>query len=998
MATNLLCIDDQCFVHPTAGDKATSLPKAVNRVASGSEVEGHLASYWGGTGNILNRTVTASGLAENQSYYFGRFTSKPLAAQTFPAQSWNWNVIVGEGATQANTFIWPVMYVWRPSNNTVVGYIFDASAPAGSEIPATPTGGTRNFAGASVTCLEDDLLVVEAWMSGTPSAAAHLQTWRLTANNSVIVSPYTIAWKPDTILFFQETVPAIVPTAGTKVSPAFLPKANHTNSEKSATEGLLTTTLVQNPLGRTGNALAITGEQSIYWGRHSTPPLAAQTIPAQEWYWGVSCGTQKADAVFFHYPVLYIWRPSTQAVVGWIFDGSVAKGQKWRNGIDPLMSQRFTGAAITTQDGDILCCEVWSVGTQGTAVASAHMVWTTAQNSSLECPYIILPQGAVAPANATLAVTEDPDTISATATVTDPPRTATLTVTEAPDTISATVVVTPLPTRTATLTVTEATDALDADAGSVSIPKIGTLIEDFEAPADPGKWDTTNVLNGTTVFQNGVGEFSVTSTVNGTHASLISVGDFSLKDSAVFWKVVRPTRWTADVGGGEFSLAMEAPGDNRVDWTIYSNGDISIIKFTNNAWGQVAAIDTGYYSKQDTYRWLRTRETAGTTYFESAPSTASNPPLEGDWVVRHSALTNTLPINAGINNVKAVYRVWVSNAAIGAMIQTGQIDGFNTAASAALSPALATLALTEAPDTVSATAKAPAGATLTRTEAPDTIAATAGGTAGATLTRTEAPDTIAATASSGMTANLTRTEAPDTIVATASSPTGANLGITEAGDTVVATAGAVATGTLTLTEAPDTIAATAQVLPFPTITANLDVQEAPDQVASASGSPAAIADLARTEAPDTLVATASSGIGASLARTEAPDAISASARVVAGASLARTEAADSLASSATAPATGNLSKTEFNDTLSSIVRSVVVGALSIQEANDTLASDAIVRSGVEAGLTVTEGPDTLEATATVADPISYANLNVTEAGDTLMGYTHHAKKRVILIT
>jgi len=93
-----------------------------------------------------------------------------------------------------------------------------------------------------------------------------------------------------------------------------------------------------------------------------------------------------------------------------------------------------------------------------------------------------------------------------------------------------------------------------------------------------------------------------------------------------------------------------------------------------------------------------------------------------------------------------------------------------------------------------------------------------------------------------------------------------------------------------------------------------------------------------------------------------------------------------------------LSKTEFNDTLSSIVRSVVVGALSIQEANDTLASDAIVRSGVEAGLTVTEGPDTLEATATVADPISYANLNVTEAGDTLMGYTHHAKKRVILIT
>jgi len=559
--------------------------------------------------------------------------------------------------------------------------------------------------------------------------------------------------------------------------------------------------------------------------------------------------------------------------------------------------------------------------------------------------------------------------------------------------------VVPFQVINATLTRTEDTDALDADASSVSIPKLSTLQEDFEAPANPAKWDTTNVFNGSVVFQNGVGEFTVTSTVNSTHASLIAVENFDFKDSSVYYKVVRPSRWTADVGGGELAFTVETPGDNRIDWTIYSSSELAIVKFTNNAWGFLKSVTTNYYNEQDTYRWLRIRETAGTTYFESAPSTASNPPIEGDWVVRHSVATNTLPINAAINNVKVVYRLWVSNAAIGAQTQTAQIDGLNTAASGApTGPSTATLTLTEAPDTISATAKATAGATLTRTEAPDTIAATAGGTAGATLTRTEAPDTIAATASSGMTANLTRTEAPDTIVSTASSGLTASLSVTEAGDTLIATAGAVATGALTLTEAPDTIAATAQVLPFPTITANLTVQEAPDQVASASGSPAAIADFFRTEAPDTLVATATATVGATLARTESPDALSATARVVAGATLARTEAPDSIASSATSPATGNLSKQEFDDTISSIVRVAGVANLSIQEAGDTLASTASILEGSTAGLTVTEAPDTVVSTATVADPISFATLNVTEAGDTLMGYTHHAKKRVILVT
>jgi hypothetical protein len=385
--TNLYCVADPSNI-VISGLKAGSLPKAGNNnVATGSGVDGVLSAFWGGTGNITNRTTTTVSNTNQQSNYFGRFISRPLAAQTIAAQNWNYAPLVGEGSTNAKTFFWPVMYVWRPSNSTVVGYVFDAAANAGTEWPATPATATRTIAGARVDGVQDgDVLVVEAWAVSAPTiAGVYTQTWRITDNTSKIVTQYKLLYLPSSILYFNANVPAYSPTAGSKASS--LPKAQNTNWNAGLPESSLSETLVQAPVGRTVNSIANTTQQSLYFGRHSTPRLAAQTIPAQTWGWEVSAGMSQPYAHTYHWPVLYVWRPSNNSVVGYIFNASANYGIEWRINVDPQLNQQFAGAAVDVQDGDILVAEIWGVNTQTTGSSAAEQVWTTAVNASIVSPY-----------------------------------------------------------------------------------------------------------------------------------------------------------------------------------------------------------------------------------------------------------------------------------------------------------------------------------------------------------------------------------------------------------------------------------------------------------------------------------------------------------------------------------------------------------------------------------------------------------------------------------
>ncbi len=390
--TSLYPVDDPSNIAPAGATRASNLPKVgFNTAATNSNIEGVLSNFWGGVGNVINRTVNAINTTANaQSYYFGRFTTRPLAAQTIPSQNWNYNFQVNEASANSNTFFWPVLYRWRPSDNTV-DYIFNASANGGTEWPTTTGSATQNFSGLQITIEDGDCLVLEAWASGlqTTTGGTYLQTWVVTSNVSGLISPYKLEYLPNSILYFNANVPTIAPSAGDKATN--LPKALNTNWTGSATESSKSETLVQAPVGRNINTQATVTQQSYYFGRHSSLPLAAQTIPAQLWGWEVSCGEINASANIFHWPVLYIWRPNTSSVAGYIIDASANFGIEWRVSTDPLLNQQFSGASVTTQDGDILVAEIWGVATQAAATSYTNVnVWTTAVNASLVSPYKLI--------------------------------------------------------------------------------------------------------------------------------------------------------------------------------------------------------------------------------------------------------------------------------------------------------------------------------------------------------------------------------------------------------------------------------------------------------------------------------------------------------------------------------------------------------------------------------------------------------------------------------
>jgi len=360
--------------------------------ASGSSTDGVLSAFWGGTSQQSSRTVNAkNNLVDYQSYYFGRFSTRPLAAQTIPAQSWSYQAAVGETSVNSNTYFWPVMYVWRPSIGEVVEpYIFDAAADTGNEWPQTLSVVAQSFTGAQVTIQEGDILVVECWGAGkqTTTGGTYLQSWRITAPTSKIVSPYKLEYPPNSTLWFTTTVASIAPSGVDNASS--LPLGTHTSAAGSATEYLWSEVAPNdtNQLSRAANQQsALSTPQSLYMGRYSTLPLAAQVIPAQTWSWEASTGETSDNANTFFWPVMYVWRPSPGVVVDHVFDAAGPSGLEWRILDDPRLDQQFVGESVTTQDGDILVVEIWGVGTQSVAGTYAHRLWTNSFNSRIVSPY-----------------------------------------------------------------------------------------------------------------------------------------------------------------------------------------------------------------------------------------------------------------------------------------------------------------------------------------------------------------------------------------------------------------------------------------------------------------------------------------------------------------------------------------------------------------------------------------------------------------------------------
>ncbi|MDR4491373.1 MAG: hypothetical protein R2685_10810 [Candidatus Nitrosocosmicus sp.] len=120
-----------------------------------------------------SKQVTLTSSTSLLNYYFTRFVSEPLAAQTITAQTWTYNFATAESALAANApvsgtnkAIMVTCYVWRPSTGTKVGDIANGtgissttySEPASANSESSQHG---TFSGSSVTVQEGDVLCLE---------------------------------------------------------------------------------------------------------------------------------------------------------------------------------------------------------------------------------------------------------------------------------------------------------------------------------------------------------------------------------------------------------------------------------------------------------------------------------------------------------------------------------------------------------------------------------------------------------------------------------------------------------------------------------------------------------------------------------------------------------------------------------------------------------------------------------------------------------------------
>jgi len=134
-------------------------------------------------------------------------------------------------------------------------------------------------------------------------------------------------------------------------------------------------------------SLASTSRQNNWFRRFISPALQAQTIPAGTTsLWNVWAGGQASNSAggwSVSRGCIYVWRPSTGALVGKIIDAP-ATGGVGTVGTSEIITAAgaFNGTAdVVCQDGDVIVCELWGGGTQSMATA---YTWTIGYDGTVD--------------------------------------------------------------------------------------------------------------------------------------------------------------------------------------------------------------------------------------------------------------------------------------------------------------------------------------------------------------------------------------------------------------------------------------------------------------------------------------------------------------------------------------------------------------------------------------------------------------------------------------
>ena len=172
MATKFYLRNITAAAPPTAGEKSSVLPAdtlGANN-ATGTQETRLLDSIIGTSETSIAHNSDATTAARDN--YLARFTSKPLGAQTIPAQTWTLAIALAQANGAANSFLILSLYIWRPGTQSVVGYIYDSHTSLGNEWGTTKDGRAVTFSGSELAIQEGDVLVLEVWRHAVQSMSA----------------------------------------------------------------------------------------------------------------------------------------------------------------------------------------------------------------------------------------------------------------------------------------------------------------------------------------------------------------------------------------------------------------------------------------------------------------------------------------------------------------------------------------------------------------------------------------------------------------------------------------------------------------------------------------------------------------------------------------------------------------------------------------------------------------------------------------------------------
>jgi len=151
------------------------------------------------------------------------------------------------------------------------------------------------------------------------------------------------------------------------------PRFYTTGADATSVNRSMNTTIgtAQTSIAITTNAT--TSAQTYYFTKFVSLPLGQTSIAANTWTFNNAVAETsnlftKFNGVSMY---LYVWRPSTGALVGFICNNAVISGPVEPNAgnAEKFETTTWTGSAVTCQTGDVLILEIWATTTQGLATA-----------------------------------------------------------------------------------------------------------------------------------------------------------------------------------------------------------------------------------------------------------------------------------------------------------------------------------------------------------------------------------------------------------------------------------------------------------------------------------------------------------------------------------------------------------------------------------------------------------------------------------------------------